>query len=138
MPGNFFDSNVLLYTASADMTKADRVEQLIIAGGTISVQVLNEITNVARRKMDYSWPRTRLLLGRLRELLLVIPVTVAIHEAGVALAQRYRFALYDAMVVAAAIDCGCDRLWSEDMRDGLVVDGRLAITNPFRTSPFHG
>jgi predicted nucleic acid-binding protein len=51
MPGSFFDTNVLLYVASSDPAKADRAEQLIGAGGVISVQVLNEITNVARRKM---------------------------------------------------------------------------------------
>ena len=38
MPGSFFDTNVLLYVASGDPAKADRVEELIGAGGTISVQ----------------------------------------------------------------------------------------------------
>lgn len=47
MPGSFFDTNVLIYVASADRAKADRAEQLIAAGGVISVQVLNEIANVA-------------------------------------------------------------------------------------------
>ena len=54
MPGSFLDSNVLLYVASGDPATADRAEQLIGAGGMISVQVLNEITNVARRKMGMS------------------------------------------------------------------------------------
>ena len=132
MPGNFFDSNVLLYTASSDIAKAERAETLIIGGGTISVQVLNEIANVARRRMNYSWQRINLLLGRIRELLPVIPVTVAMHDAGLVLAERYEFAVYDAMIAAAAIECGCDRLWSEDMQDGMVIDRRLTIVNPFR------
>jgi predicted nucleic acid-binding protein len=51
MPGSFFDTNVLLYLASGDPAKADRAEKPIGAGGPISMQVLNEITNVARRKM---------------------------------------------------------------------------------------
>ena len=55
MPGSFFDTNVLLYIAGVDPAKADRAEELIDAGGTISVQVLNEITKVARRKMGMSW-----------------------------------------------------------------------------------
>jgi predicted nucleic acid-binding protein len=54
MPGNFFDSNVPLYVASGDPVKADRAERLIGDGGMISVQVLNEITNVVRRKMGMS------------------------------------------------------------------------------------
>ena len=55
MPGSFFDTNVLFYIAAVDPAKADRAEELIDAGGTISVQVLNEITKVARRKMGMSW-----------------------------------------------------------------------------------
>jgi len=54
MPGSFFDTNVLLYVASGDPAKADRAEELVHAGGTISVQVLNEITNVACRKKGFS------------------------------------------------------------------------------------
>ena len=51
MPGDFFDTNVLLYLVSEDTKKADRAEALVRQGGVISVQVLNEAANVARRKM---------------------------------------------------------------------------------------
>jgi predicted nucleic acid-binding protein len=132
MPGSFFDTNVLLYTTSSDAAKADRAEQLIALGGTISVQVLNEIANVARRKMRFSWERTHLLLSEVRQLLSVVPVTLGMHEAGLALAERYRLSVYDGMIAAAALDSGCDTLWSEDMHDGLVIDGRLTVANPFR------
>src|SRR5580704_17323254 len=132
MPGSFFDTNVLLYTTSSDAAKADRAEQLIALGGTISVQVLNEIANVARRKMRFSWETTHLLLSEVRQLLSVVPVTLGMHEAGLALAERYRLSVYDGMIAAAALDSGCDTLWSEDMHDGLVIDGRLTVANPFR------
>ena len=132
MAGSFLDSNVLLYVASADTAKADRAERLLAGGGVISVQVLNEIANVARRKMGLSWPETCGLLATLRALLSVEAVTVQTHETGVALAERYGFSLYDAMIVAAAVLSGCDTLWSEDMQHGMTVDG-LRIVNPFRT-----
>ena len=131
MPGDFFDSNVLLYLALAETGKADRAEQLLQAGGTISVQVLNEIANVARRKMGLSWPETREFLSLIRAMLGVVPLTVEVHEHGLAVAERYRLALYDAMIAASAIVAECDRLWSEDMQDGMVIDGRLRIANPF-------
>ena len=134
MPGSFFDTNVLLYTASSDVVKAERAERLIAAGGTISVQVLNEIANVARRKMRFSWERTHILLTQIRRLLPVIPVTLEIHEAGLGLAERYRLSIYDAMIAAAALDAGCDTLWSEDMHDGLLIGGRLSVVNPFHSS----
>ena len=54
MPGSFFDTNELFYIAAVDPAKADRAKELIGAGGMISVQALDEITNVARRKMGMS------------------------------------------------------------------------------------
>jgi len=131
MPGNFVDSNVLVYLASGDSGKADRAERVVAAGGTISVQVLNEVANVARRKMGLPWAETRGFLAMIRELLSVVPITVEIHNAGLALAERYGFSLYDAMIVASAISTGCDTLWSEDMQHGMVIEGGLRIANPF-------
>ena len=131
MPGSFFDTNVLLYLAASDDSKAERAERLIVDGGTISVQVLNEIANVARRKMRFSWERTHRLLSQIRQMLLVVPVTVDIHEAGIALSERYRLSVYDGMIAAAALSSGCDTLWSEDMHDGLMIDGQLRVVNPF-------
>jgi predicted nucleic acid-binding protein len=131
MPGSFFDSNILLYVLSGDPEKADRVERLIADGGTISVQVLNEIVNVARRKMRMSLRETRDFLTTLRGLLPVVPLTIETHDAGLALAERYEFSTYDAMIAASAIQSGCDTLWSEDMQHGMAVDDRLRIVNPF-------
>jgi predicted nucleic acid-binding protein len=133
MPGDFFDTNVLLYLAFDKQDKSDRVECLIAEGGTISVQVLNEIANVARRRMRLSWPKTNGLLGLLRALLQVVPVTIETHEAALALAERYGFSTYDAMIVASAILCGCETLWSEDMQHGMAIEDRLRIVNPFVT-----
>lgn len=132
MPGSFFDTNVLLYVASGDHAKADRAEELIDAGGTISVQVLNEITNVVRRKMGMSWTETRAFLSMIRGLLPVQPLTIEVHETGLALAERYGLSTYDAMIAAAALHADCDTLWSEYMQDGTVLDDRLRIVNPFR------
>jgi predicted nucleic acid-binding protein len=132
MPGSFFDTKVLLYVASGDPAKADRAEELIGAGGTISVQVLNEIANVARRKIGFSWRELRGLLSIIRGLLPVQPLTIEIHETGLALAERYGLSIYDAMIAASALHADCDTLWSEDMQDGIVLDGRLRIVNPFR------
>jgi predicted nucleic acid-binding protein len=131
MPGNFFDTNVLLYVASADSRKADRAEELVANGGTISVQVLNEVANVGRRKMHMPWTELRGFLALVRGLLAVEPITLGIHENGLTLCERYGFSLYDAMIAASALDADCDTLWSEDMQDGMILDDRLRIANPF-------
>ncbi len=131
MPGSFIDSNVLLYQLSDDTKKAERAEALIREGGFISVQVLNEIASVARRKMGMDWNELRALSETLRALLNVIPIDEEIHAYGLSLCERYGMSVYDGMIVAAAISSGCGRLWSEDMHNGLRVDNQLTITNPF-------
>lgn len=132
MSGSFFDSNVLLYLASGTQNRVGRVQNLVDGGGTISVQVLNEMANVARRKFRMSWQQTSFLINRIKGLLDICPLTVDIHDNGLRLAERYSFAVYDSFIVAAALATGCDTLWSEDMQDGMMVDGRLRILNPFK------
>ncbi|MBW4035697.1 MAG: PIN domain-containing protein [Proteobacteria bacterium] len=131
MPASFIDTNVLIYLASSDTIKADRAEQTVAAGGIISVQVLNELANVARRKLRLPWQQTREFLSTIRSLLEVRPVTADVHQAGLAVAERYGLSIYDAMIVAAALDAGCTTLWSEDMQDGLLIEGQLRVANPF-------
>lgn len=132
MPGNFFDTNVLIYIASGDAAKADRAEAILDRGGAISVQVLNELANVARRKMRMSWTDTHSFLSILRGLLTVHPLTLETHETGLALAERYNLSTWDAMIAAAALHADCDMLWSEDMQHDMTLDGRLRVVNPFR------
>lgn len=128
----FPDTNVLVY-AFTDDPRRDRARAVIKAGGTISVQVLNEFANVARRKLQMDW---REVVGALavirRRFPSVVPVDLKVHEHGLRLAASYRLNLYDAMIVAAALKAGCDLLWSEDMQDGLLIGDRLRIVNPFR------
>ena len=134
MPASFFDTNVLVYIASGDAAKADRAEAAVAAGGAISVQVLNELANVARRKMQMSWAETHAFLTTLRELLTVHPVTLETHDTGLRLAERYGLSTYDAMIAAAALQAGCDTLWSEDMQHGMTLDEGLRIVNPFHAA----
>jgi predicted nucleic acid-binding protein len=82
--------------------------------------------------MRLSWAETHAFLNLLRSLLTVHPLTVETHETGLGLAERYGLSTYDAMIAASALHAGCDTLWSEDMQDGMVIDGGLRIVNPFR------
>ena len=130
MPGKFVDSNVLLYLLG-EGRKADIAEDVLRTTPTISVQVLNECLNVCRRKLGLPWPRANDFAEYVRKLCRVVPVTETIHMGGRVLGERYRLQTYDAMIVAAAVNAGCDTLLSEDMQDGLVIDRVLTIQNPF-------
>jgi predicted nucleic acid-binding protein len=81
--------------------------------------------------MGMSWMETRNFLLIIRGLLNVEPLTIEIHDLGFDLAERYQLSVYDGMIVSAALLAECDTLFSEDLQDGLVINGRLRVVNPF-------
>ena len=127
----FVDTNVLVYLISSDAGKAARAEQVLAGRVTLSVQVLNELANVARRKAHMAWPVLVQVLADIRQFADVRPLTLATHETALTLAARYQLAWYDALIAAAALEAGCDTLLSEDFQHGLVLEKRLTIRNPF-------
>jgi predicted nucleic acid-binding protein len=127
----FFDSNVILYLLSGDVAKADRAQSLLAAGAVISVQVLNEVTSVCQRKLKMPWAEIDALLLAVKAACKVVPLTVASHEKAVELAKRYQLSFYDANIVASAIIAGAPALLTEDMHNGLLIDG-LTLQNPFK------
>lgn len=129
-----FDTNVLLYLLSADAARADQAEAVVAAGGTVSVQVLNEFAAVASRKLGMSWAEIREALDPIRQICAVAPLAVETHELGLQIAERYGFSFFDALIVASALLAGCGTLYSEDLQDGQTIDGRLVVRNPFRAA----
>lgn len=126
----FFDSNVLVYAYTTD-PRRERAAEVLSAGGVISVQVLNEFTNVLRKKLRQDWQVIELAVLSLRRLFPdVAPLTVRTHSAALELARDRNHSFYDAMIIASALEAGCDTLFSEDMQHGQIVNG-LVITNPF-------
>ena len=128
----FFDTNVVLYLLSADNAKADRAEELLAAGGQISVQVLNEFASVAVRKLRMPWPEIREVLAQVRAVCPVRSLTTATHERALQIAERYKTSIYDGLIIAAALLAGCSTLYSEDLQDGQVIERQLTIRNPFK------
>ena len=127
----FIDTNILLYLLSTDMEKADRAESILKSGGLISVQVLNEVTNVTRRKFSMSWTEINELVDLIRSICHTEPLTIKTHDKGRLIAERYMLSVYDAMIVASALLTKCDILYSEDMQHELLIDDQLRICNPF-------
>lgn len=130
----FLDTNVLLYLYSEDEpNKRARARDLIMDGGHtwISTQVLSEMANVLHRKFGVAYPDIAVALQEIRAVCAVHPVTAETIALALNLAERYRYAYYDSLILAAALECGCNELASEDMQHGFVIDSRLTIRNPF-------
>jgi predicted nucleic acid-binding protein len=127
----FFDTNIVLYTVlTDDVDKAERALSKIGLGGIISVQVLNEIIMVLRRRKKWAWADVDIAIGAAESILNVVDLTRESQKLAVEFAQRYGYAIYDANILASAKLAGCDTLWSEDMAHGQVIEG-MRITNPF-------
>jgi predicted nucleic acid-binding protein len=126
----FFDTNILVY-AQQTGGKADRARALFAGGGKISVQVLNEFTAVSRRKQRRDW---REIAEAISDVLMTVDpplaLTLDLHTAARTLAEDQQLPFYDALIVASAIEAGCDTLFTEDMQHDRKF-GRLAIVNPF-------
>jgi predicted nucleic acid-binding protein len=129
----FFDTNVLVYSLGAKDPRGRRAEQLLLEGGVVSVQVLNEFSDVAHRKIRMSWEEIR---GALRVIEVFcpdpVPITMHTHERALIIAERHGIRIYDALILASALGTNCTTLYTEDLQDGQVIDKTLTIRNPFQ------
>jgi predicted nucleic acid-binding protein len=128
---SFIDSNVILYLLSSDNSKADKAEAILEAGGIVSVQVLNEIVAVCLRKLKMGWSEIDAVLQTVKDSVEIVPLTQATHELAVQICKRYSLSFYDAHICAAALSANAKILLTEDMQDGMSVDG-LIVQNPFK------
>jgi predicted nucleic acid-binding protein len=127
----FLDTNVLIYAFAAGDRRSLRATELLADGGVIGIQVLNEFTSVARRKLIWQWDDIEAALAVVEELLgAPRPLTSAIHARALMLAREHALSFYDALIVAAACDAGCRVLLSENFQHGRAF-GPVRIQNPF-------
>jgi len=100
----FFGTNVLVYVVGEKDERTALAEALLATGGVVSVQVLNELAAVARRKPGMTWDEVSEARAAIRVLCpSPVPLTIETHQAGLRLAAQYQFHIYDALVAAAAI-----------------------------------
>lgn len=128
----FLDTNIIVYALAENDPRAERAGDLLAAGATISVQVLNEFISLARTpKFDMPWQDIREAEAIILSTCRVESLTIDTHSLALDIAERYKVHVYDALIIAAAINAGCDVLYSEDMQNGMAIEDRLTIVNPF-------
>jgi predicted nucleic acid-binding protein len=128
----FLDTDVLVYAVAKGDPRSTQAEELLASGGIISVQILNEFVSVARRKILMPWSDVAEALDAFRALCpSPLSITMEMHESALKIAEQHGYHIYDALVVAAALEAGCATLYSEDLHDGQTFDGQLTIRNPF-------
>lgn len=145
MPGIALDTNVLVYSEGLERAASDRIkinlsqtllEALSLSGEdwVIPAQALAELHSVLVRR-DEQTPRTAsATVVRLARLCEVAPTSPRVLGAALELSGDHRLQIYDAIILAAADEAGCNLLLSEDMHDGFAWRG-VTVTNPFRQVP---
>lgn len=140
MSADFLDSNVLVYLFDeTDSAKRSTARELVERGlesgeACISFQVVQETLHVVIRKLGATPDDARRLLESVLAPLLRVLPSVELYRRGIELQARHRLSFFDALIVAAALEAGCTRLWSEDLQDGQRFD-RLTVRNPFAALP---
>lgn len=127
----FIDSNIVLYALGTEIPKQQAAWRVLFQFPLISVQVLNECSNVLikKRKIDKSLVRST--LQDILKFVSVEAMGMPIVETAWILLDRYRFSYFDSLILASALTANCQILYSEDLQHGQVIDGRLTIINPF-------
>ncbi len=132
----FLDTNILVYAAARQDLRSARARDLLRQRCLVSVQVLNEFTTVAHRKLGRSWREIGIALNAIRALCQApVPITLETHQHALRIAERTGYRFYDSLILASALIARCDTVWSEDMADGQRIEDTLTIVNPFRVSP---
>ncbi len=135
---SFIDTNVFIYQLEALDEEKSATADLIIRSGIetgntcISFQVVQECLNTAVRKAEItlSINEIRSYMDNVLAPLWRVSPSLALYNRALDVQARYRYSFYDSLIIAAALDAGCDRLYSEDLQGGQRIEG-LAVVNPF-------
>ena len=134
---SFLDTNIFVYSLDETDARKHRIATELIdrlvedQTGCISYQIVQETMNVMIRKLDATPERVQRVLDDTLEPLWQVYPSLDLYKRGLGLQARYGFSFYDSLIVAAALEADCDRLYTEDMQHGQGIDG-LTIENPFR------
>ena len=133
---DFFDTNVLVYAFDeTDANKHIKAQSLVHIDhyngtGCISYQVVQETMSVVTRKLGWPPEAARRLLDDVLIPLWQVNPTHALYRRALSLQDQYSLSFYDSLIVAAALEAGCTRLYTEDLQDSQQIQG-LTILNPF-------
>ena len=131
----FLDTNLIVYLYSeTEINKRDIAYKCLNSNDCIiSTQILNEASNVWTKKYKLRAETVKKYLKNVEKVCdeLIIIQNKTIYKA-LDLNALYGFSYYDCLMLASALESGCDIIFTEDMNDGQEIDGKLKIVNPFK------
>jgi predicted nucleic acid-binding protein len=135
----FIDTNIWLYafTVGDDPEKTAQAKTLIEAQSAVfvSAQVINEVCVNLLRKAHFSEQQIQQLVESFYAKYAVVEFSKPLLLQASTLREQYALSFWDSLIAASALAINATVLYSEDMQDGLLIEKRLRIVNPFRESP---
>lgn len=129
----FFDTNVLFYAFAKAGSRTHRAEQLLLDGGIVSVQVLNELVSAVRNKLRMDWSEVRRMIeSTLHSCPNPLSLTLDTHLSAARICARFGYTIYDGLILASALEADCSIIYTEDLQHGQIIEG-MRIENPFLT-----
>ena len=131
----FLDSNILIYLyITNEPEKTAKVQSLLkkYEQFVVSTQVLFEFSNVSYRKLKVHCDDIEKALKEFYETFDVMLITYEMIVHALKIAAKHKYSFPDSLIVSAALSSECDTLFSEDMHNDHLIEGRLRIVNPFK------
>jgi len=126
------DTNILIYNHGFDGEAKQIIADSLLDGyPVISAQVISEYLNVMKRISKMGKRELMEMCAEWLEDCRIQPVSLSTIKRARHLIDKYDFQLFDSIIVASALEAGCNILYSEDMQHGQLIDGTLKILNPF-------
>ncbi|MES2731973.1 MAG: PIN domain-containing protein [Bacteroidota bacterium] len=128
----FWDTNILVYYATDTGQKLKILQSELVkpVSHVLSVQVLNEYSNVALRKLGFTAQDIKSQLNGFTSIFEIVLLSPSITQQALDIKGRWGYSFYDCLIIAAALEGDCTLLYSEDLHDGQIINS-LTIKNPF-------
>jgi predicted nucleic acid-binding protein len=128
---HFVDTNIVMYAVDIDSVKGRIASKLLQDRPTISTQVIMESVNVLVKKMGFTkeeaFEHGKFLLFNFATRIMDQSTLLTAFS----ISMRYEYSHWDSLIIASALQAGCSVLYSEDLKDGQIIENRLTIRNPF-------
>ena len=132
----FLDTNTVIYSYSEDEPEKQKIANDILEQYSnqiiISNQVINELSNTLFRKFKLNADEVRETVLELNDNFPIVNFNLQTQLKGIELKGKYKLQFYDSMILATALENGCNIVFSEDMQHNQVIENQLTIINPFR------
>ena len=132
----FLDTNTVIYSYSEDEPEKQEIANDILEQYNnqiiISNQVINELSNTLFRKFKLDADEVRKTVLELNDTFPIVNFNLQTQLKGIELKGKYKLQFYDSMILATALENGCNIVFSEDMQHNQVIENQLTIINPFK------